>query len=117
MIGYDTHGPQQPKEYDTPNIDVDVEYSFCHADIQPENMPVNERCTGSFYKRTLFKSTVGTLEPIEIEVYECDECGEMRTENELISIAVELYNDWQSFCAIKPNADLDSADWEYDWEY
>jgi hypothetical protein len=96
---------------------ADTEYAFCHADIQPEDMPVKERCVGTFFKRTLFKKTDGTLEPIEIEVYECDKCGEMRSEDELINIAVKVYYNWKSYCAIDVNEGRDTADWEFDMRY
>lgn len=74
---------------------VEEEFSFCHDDLYENG------CHGSFTATTLYRKTEGCLEPIDIECYCCDECGDLRTEEELIALAEKTYDDWKEWCTIK----------------
>ena len=112
MIGYDTHGRQQPGEWDETEYEPERELSFSHYDLYGED-PVKD-CCGQFFVRTI--EIPGTDRVFEC--YCCDECRELRTKEELIEKATEAYGkEWEERCTNDMVIDRDTNDWEFDMRY
>lgn len=69
-----------PREPDPP--EPETELVFSHADLRPE-----DDCCGDF---RAFKGR-----------FECDKCGMLMTKEELISLAAEVYENWEEVCTSK----------------
>lgn len=92
-----TNRPESNKEWIDQLESYYVEperYSFCHDDLYGNG------CYGSFTETTLYRKTEGCIEPIDISCYRCDKCGDLRTEEELITLADLTYHDWKEWCTI-----------------
>ena len=76
---------------------------FCHEDLFGQQ----DDCDGgTFRKRDIRNSRY-----VE-EFYQCDGCGMLMTEEELITAACETYYKWENFC-VEYEPEENAESWDY----
>ena len=91
-----------PPQWDDPETpDPETERAYCHADLVEADTP----CYGCFVQRTI---RIRSSERV-FDCFCCEDCGELRTEEELIELAIETYGeDWAAACTRTISADDES---------